>query len=255
LAIARDLYRMINKTPGYKADMTRSGDYYIGLRQRLQRARKDKGDIFVAIHADAFKHPAAQGASVFALSQRGATSEAAHWLAKKENYSELGGVDLEDKSYMLRSVLLDLSQTATIGSSLQLGHDVLSSIGHVARLHNGRVEQARFVVLKSPDIPSILVETGFLSNPNEARRLSNRSYQQRMAKAIYQGVIRYFRQNPPPGTYVAEQRKHLKHYRVRRGDTLTGIAQQFDINVNQLKRANRMRSNNIHVGQVLTLPT
>ena len=197
LSIAKYLKSYLNARPGYKAILTRKGDYYISLRQRLRIARKNKADLFVAIHADAFKHSRANGASVFALSERGASSEAARWLARKENYSELGGIDLDDKGNLLRSVLIDLSQTATIGASLELGDAILKEMGHFAKLHKGRVEQARFVVLKSPDIPSILVETGFLSNYTEERRLRTSKYQKKMAYAIMKGIDKYFRRRPP----------------------------------------------------------
>jgi len=197
LGISRDVYKLLAEEPGVTVYMTRYGDYYIGLRQRLQVARRDKADIFIAIHADAYKDAYSTGASVFALSLRGATSEAARWLAAKENYSELGGVNLNGKNAMLRSVLIDLSQTATISSSLWLGSDVLRQMSKISSLHKGRVEQAPFVVLKSPDIPSILVETGFISNPAEERALSNSAYQQEMAQAIVAGVNQYIRQHPP----------------------------------------------------------
>lgn len=197
LAISRDLYRLLQKQPGITVYMTRYGDYYIGLRQRLQIARRDKADVFIAVHADAYKDSYSTGASVFALSVRGASSEAARWLAEKENYSELGGVDLNGKNDTLRSVLIDLSQTATISSSLSLGGDVLTQIGRISLLHKDKVEQAPFVVLKSPDIPSILVETGFISNPSEERALSNPAYQQKMALAINSGINQYFKQQPP----------------------------------------------------------
>lgn len=197
LAISRDLYKSLQKNPNVVVYMTRYGDYYIGLRQRLQLARRDKADIFIAIHADAYKDAFSTGASVFALSLRGASSEAARWLAEKENYSELGGVNLTGKNDVLRSVLIDLSQTASISSSLFLGSDVLMQVAMISPLHKAKVEQAPFVVLKSPDIPSILVETGFISNPAEERALSNPRYQQKMADAIETGVENYFMQHPP----------------------------------------------------------
>jgi N-acetylmuramoyl-L-alanine amidase len=203
LQISRRVKRLLDEQYGMRAVMTRRGDYYIALRHRLRIARKAKPDMFIAIHADAFKNSRAHGASVFALSQRGATSEAARWLAERENYSELGGVDLSDKSYMLRSVLLDLSQTATIGSSLDFGGRVLRRLGRMTTLHNARVEQARFVVLKSPDIPSVLIETGFISNRREEARLRNSRYQQRLAQAIVGGIKSYFKTYPPRGTKVA----------------------------------------------------
>ncbi len=207
LAIAQDLYKDINATPGMCAVMTRNGDYYLTLRQRLQKAREAKADIFIAVHADAYQNAQSHGASVYALSLKGASSEAARWLAEKENYSELGGVDLSDKNDMLRSVLIDLSQTATISSSLKLGDAVLAQMGLFTPLHHSSVEQARFVVLKSPDIPSVLVETGFLSNSTEELKLRDPQYQQKVAKAILKGVIAYFYQQPLEGTWIAAQVK------------------------------------------------
>jgi N-acetylmuramoyl-L-alanine amidase len=205
LAIALKLKRLIDREPGMRAVLTRSGNYYVGLRERLQIARRHNGDVFVSIHADAFNNPHSNGASVFALSQSGATSEAARWIAEKENYSELGGVnlgDLDDQNGVVRSVLIDLSQTSTINSSLQMGGRVLSQLNQFTRLHNNKVEQARFMVLKSPDIPSILVETGFISNPREERNLTNAAYQNRISQAIFQGIKGYFWESPPQGTRI-----------------------------------------------------
>jgi N-acetylmuramoyl-L-alanine amidase len=203
LAIARQLQARLNQHQGIRAVLTRKGDYYITLRERLRIARLYKADLFLAIHADAFSNPDSMGSSVFALSLRGATSEAARWLAEKENYSELGGVNLGDKSNMLRSVLIDLSQTATISASLQLGSSVLQQLGTITSLHKGRVEQARFVVLKSPDIPSLLIETGFISNPREERRLTDRFYQDQLASAIEEGIRRYYVKSSPVTTSFA----------------------------------------------------
>jgi N-acetylmuramoyl-L-alanine amidase len=206
LSIANDLEKLVDAQPGMHAVMTREGDYYVGLRQRLMIARKDKGDMFVAIHADAYSDPYATGASVFALSLHGASSEAALWLAQKENYSELGGIDLngiQDQDAQVRSVLIDLSQTATIGASLQLGNDVIKQLGLMTPLHHGFVEQAPFMVLKSPDIPSILVETGFLSNPKEEAHLSNSTYQKEVAKALMNGIQQYYAQDVPRNLSIA----------------------------------------------------
>lgn len=200
LSIAKQLQSLINRQPGMRAVLTRQGDYFVNLRQRLSIARKNSGDVFVSIHADAFQNPYSHGVSVFALSERGGTSEAAKWLAEKENYSELGGVslgDLDDKNGMIRSVLIDLSETATIGASLELGDGVLNHIGHVTHLHHHDVEQAQFVVLKSLDIPSVLVETGFISNPQEEMQLKNPAYQAKIAQAILLGIQQYLRQHPP----------------------------------------------------------
>ncbi len=209
LRISKELCTMLNQEPGFKAVLTRDRDIYIPLRQRLAIARKNHADMFIAIHADAYNHTQATGASVYALSQRGATSEAAKWLAEKENESELGGLssELADKDEMLRSVLIDLSQTHTIESSLKIGNNVLRHLGTFSRLHHPRVEQAAFVVLKSPDIPSILVETGFLSNPLEEEKLTDPTYQYHTAEAIKEGIKKYFMTYSPSGTWFAENRK------------------------------------------------
>lgn len=212
LGISKKLARQINQVSGFKAILTRHSDIFIPLRGRLAIARKNKADMFVAIHADAYRDRDAHGVSVFALSQRGATSEAARWLAARENKSELmGGVDLHDKSHMLKSVLINLSQIATVRMSLQIGEALVHNIGRFAHLHHGRrVEQAAFVVLKSPDIPSLLVETGFISNRAEERRLTSKPYQNRLAKAIAGGIVNYFEGQPPRGTELA-QRLHRRH--------------------------------------------
>ncbi|MEM1243627.1 MAG: N-acetylmuramoyl-L-alanine amidase [Pseudomonadota bacterium] len=253
LAISKDLQRKLNKVDGIHALLTRKGDYYISLRERLRIARKDKGDFFVAIHADAFYNRRARGASIFALSQRGATSEAARWLAEKENYSELGGIDLADKSYTLRSVLIDLSQTATIQQSLQVGGFVLRSLARVTALHHDGVEQARFVVLKSPDIPSLLIETGFLTNAQEEKRLSSPWYRERVAKAIARGIVSYFRIHPPPGTLFAYE-KNERSYIVKRKDTLSSIAKHYHVSIAAIRKNNHLQTDIISVGQVLMLP-
>jgi len=217
LAISLKLKQMIDRQPGMHAVLTRNGDYYVGLRERLSIARKYNADVFIAIHADAFNNQHSNGASVFALSQTGATSEAARWLAEKENYSELGGVNLsglDDQSGLIRTVLLDLSQTATIGAGLQMGSHILQYLGRMTTLHNVKTEQARFVVLKSPDIPSVLVETGFISNPREESNLTSSAYQTRLSKAIFEGVKLYFWDHPIQGTRLEAMsgaNTHLLH--------------------------------------------
>ncbi len=198
LAIARRIKERIDREPGMRAVLTRDGDYFIGLAQRVQKARRVQADLFVSVHADAFVQPHARGSSVFALSERGATSAAARWLAKRENESDLiGGVNLDVKDPVLARTLLDLSQTATINDSLKLGKAVLGELGDVNHLHKASVEQAGFAVLKAPDIPSILVETAFISNPQEEQRLKDAAYQERMADAILQGIRNYLAKNPP----------------------------------------------------------
>jgi len=211
LAISRELKVLFDRRSGYTAVLVRKGDYYIPLKQRPQIARKNKADLFISVHADAFANPSAQGASVFAVSERGATSEAARFLAQKENRADLiggeGGVSLSDKDDVLAGVLMDLSVTASLSTSIEVAGNVLKSMSGISKLHSPRVEQAGFVVLKSPDMPSILVETGFISNPQEASRLKTQSYQLKMATSIYDAVIRHFENNPPPGTSVASQKK------------------------------------------------
>jgi N-acetylmuramoyl-L-alanine amidase len=198
LAIARRLKARIDQEPNMRAVLTRDGDYFIPLGQRVTKARRVQADLFVSVHADAFVQPHARGSSVFALSERSATSSAARWLAQRENESDLiGGVNLNVKDANLARTLLDLSQTATINDSLKLGKSVLSGLGDVNRLHKSSVEQAGFAVLKAPDIPSILVETAFISNPDEERRLSDPAYQEQMANAIVVGLRGYLAQNPP----------------------------------------------------------
>jgi N-acetylmuramoyl-L-alanine amidase len=200
LAIARRLQAKINATPNMRALLTRDGDFFIPLGQRVAKARRVNADLFVSIHADAFVKPTARGSSVFVLSENGASSSAARWLAQKENAADLiGGVNLGVKDLHLARTLLDLSQTATLNDSLKLGKAVLGEIGGINTLHKGQVEQAGFAVLKAPDIPSILVETAFISNPEEEARLTDEGYQDRMADALLTGMRRYFAQNPPQG--------------------------------------------------------
>jgi N-acetylmuramoyl-L-alanine amidase len=204
LNIAKKLQNLINQQPGFKAVLTRNGDYYLTLRRRLAIARREHADIFIAIHADAYPDPFAHGVSVFALSERGATSEAARWLAARENQSELmGGVELNDKGDVLKSVLINLSQTATIQASLLIGENMLDNMHYISTLHHSAVEQAAFVVLKSPDIPSLLIETGFISNVHEEIKLGNPNYQNSLAHAMMLGIKEYFLQRPPPGTWLA----------------------------------------------------
>ena len=186
------------------AVLTRDGDFYVPLQTRVDKARRVKADLFVSVHADAFIRSHARGSSVFALSERRATSEAARWLAKKENEADLvGGVNIDVKDKYLAQTLLDLSQTATIDHSLRLGNSVLGELGQVNTLHKARVEQASFAVLKSPDVPSILVETAFISNPEEEKRLNDVAYQDQLARAILAGIKRYLAKHPPRSSPVA----------------------------------------------------
>ena len=198
LAIAKKLKARIDEEPNMRAVLIRDGDYFVPLQMRVAKARRVRADLFVSIHADAFIRPHARGSSVFALSESGATSAAASWLAKRENEADLiGGVNLDVNDPYLKQTLLDLSQTAQINDSLKVARAVLAEIGGVNTLHKARVEQAGFAVLKAPDIPSILVETAFISNPEEEKRLKNQAYQDKLADAIFAGIKRYFSRNPP----------------------------------------------------------
>lgn len=264
LAISKELQRQINAEKGFRAELVRTGDYFIPLRKRTEIARKKGADLFVSIHADAAPRSSAFGASVYALSERGATSETARWLADAENQSDLiggaGNVSLDDKDKMLAGVLLDLSMTASLSSSLNVGQKVLSNMGSITPLHKRRVEQAGFMVLKSPDIPSILVETGFISNPNEARKLHTASHQQALARSITSGVKQFFHENPPPGTYVAWLRDEGKiaagprEHVVARGESLALIAQRYQVGLAALRSANKLNGDVIKVGQTLQIP-
>jgi N-acetylmuramoyl-L-alanine amidase len=197
LAISRRLARLIDAQPGMRAHLVREGDYFVPLQMRVVKARALKADLFVSIHADAWMQPTARGASVYALSLSGATSVAARWLASRENEADLiGGVNLNVSDPVLKQTLLDLSQTATINDSLRLGRSVLGELGRLNRLHRKQVEQAGFAVLKAPDIPSILVETAFISNPEEEQRLADENQQERIAQSILDGIRRYVAQTP-----------------------------------------------------------
>jgi N-acetylmuramoyl-L-alanine amidase len=250
LSIARRLYALIKNTPGLRPVMIRQSDYYIGLRQRIDRARENKADLFISIHADSFRDRRVQGSSVFVLSNRGASSEMARWLAEKENSSDLaGGVSLDDKDQVLAEVLLDLSQNATIEASINVAGNMLGELQRLGKTHKSSVQQAGFVVLKSPDIPSVLVETAFISNPIEERKLRDTRHQEALATAMLRGINRYFANNPPPGTRLATRK-----YTIQRGDTLGDIAQQYRVSLTMLKDFNDLKSDMLHIGQTLRIP-
>ncbi len=256
LGIARRLAGLVDREPGMRAVLIRDGDYYIGLRKRIEKARKHRADLFISIHADAFRDRRVRGSSVYVLSQRGASSEMARWLAARENAADLvGGVSLDDKDELLAEVLLDLAQAATIETSLGVADNVLHELRKIGKVHKRRVQQAGFVVLKSPDIPSVLVETAFISNPDEEKRLKSASHQQKVARAIMSGVRRYYTSNPPPGTRLALARaKQPKRYVIKRGDTLSHIAKRYGVSMRSLRSANRLRGDRLLVGKVLTIP-
>jgi len=259
--ISQQLERLISKEPGYKAVMVRSGDYYVPLKKRRNAARELRADLFVSIHADAFVSPKASGASVFALSRKGATSETARFLASKENEADLiggvGGVSLEDKDDDVAKVLVDLSMTTTLANSLDVGSEVLKEIGSITKLHKKHVEQAGFRVLKSPDVPSILVESGFISNPGEAKKLNSRSHRKKLAKAIFNGIVKYFERQAPEDSLVWWKKQGGGHvsYTIGKGDTLSGIAKKYKTSVAQIKSHNRLKGERIRVGQVIRIPT
>ncbi|HUQ11781.1 MAG TPA: N-acetylmuramoyl-L-alanine amidase [Steroidobacteraceae bacterium] len=210
LAVAKLLAARIDQEPGMKAVLTRDGDYFITLQERTRRARKAKADLFVSIHADSIADSSVSGSSVYVLSERGATSEAARWLAASENAADLkGGVALNDKDPVIQGVLLDLSQSASIASSMSAAENVLKSLHRVGEVRKPRVQQAGFVVLKSPDIPSMLVETAFISNREEERKLGLPAHRQKLANAIYDGIEQYFEGNAPEGTRLASARREL----------------------------------------------
>ena len=250
LAIAKELNKQIKNEPGMRPVMVRRGDYYVGLRRRMKIARESRADLFVSIHADSFKDPRVRGSSVYVLSRNGASSEAARWLAEQENAADLvGGVSLDDKDDLLASVLLDLSQTATLSASTDVGTNVLKQLGTYGKTHKRRVQRAGFMVLKSPDIPSILVETAFLSNPSEEKRLRNRGQQRKLAQAMVTGVRGYFRYNAPPGTRLAK-RSHV----IARGDTLGAIAGLYGVSLTDLRKVNAIKGSDIKIGRVLQIP-
>lgn len=233
-----------------RAVLVRDGDYFIRLRDRMQKARAHRADLFVSIHADAFHDRKARGSSVFVVSERGASSEMARILAAQENAADLvGGVSLNDKDDMLKSVLLDLSQAASIEASMSVADNVLGELKQVGRVHKSQVQQAGFMVLKSPDVPSILVETAFISNPAEERQLRDPGHQQRLAKAIMSGIRAYFRSNPPPGTIIAA-REHV----IKRGDTLSELAKRYAVSMQSLRAANALADDTLRIGGVLRIP-
>ncbi len=259
LAIGRELARRVNAEPGMRAVMIRDGDYFIPLRGRIERARAHRADLFVSIHADAYYSQAARGATVYVLSQRGATDEVARRVAERENASDLiGGVTLADKDDLLASVLLDLSQNASLSVGAAVGQSVIDEMARVTRMRRTQVQRAPFVVLKSPDIPSLLIETAYISNPEEERGLSDRAHQARLAEAMLAGIRAYFHENPPPDTALARMRREgllePARYVVTRGDTLSGIATRHNVSITALRSHNNLNGDRIRVGQVLSIP-
>ncbi len=253
LILAKKLADKINRVHGMKAVLIREGDYYVRLRDRMNKARQYNADLFVSVHADAFTDPRVSGSSVYVLSQKGASSEHAKWLAEKENASDLiGGVKLEDKDDVLASVLLDLSQTASLEASIDVADRILGGLKKVGKLHKRRVESAAFAVLKSPDIPSVLVETAYISNPTEEKQLKNPSHQEALTSAILSGLEGYFRSYPPDNTIISQYRS--QEYVISRGDTLSEIATRHRVSLQSLRQANGLHSDKIRIGQKLVIP-
>jgi len=253
MAIAKRLEKLVKRERGMRPVMIRKGDYYVGLKKRVNIARREQADIFISIHADAYRNTKAKGTSVFVVSERGASSQAARFLAEKENQSDMiGGVDLDEiDDALLKLVLVDMVKNSTMETSHQVASHVLGNLKKVAHLHKKNVEQAGFRVLKAPDIPSILIETAFISNPAEERKLRSHKHQQKIAKAILKGVRSYFHANPPPGTLLALQ--DTKH-RVARGETLSAIANQYRVSVATIRSVNKLATDRIRIGSVLRIP-
>lgn len=256
LQIARKLAQLMKKERGMRPVLIRKGDYFLRLRKRINLARKEKADLFVSIHADAFRDRRVRGSSIYTLSPRGTSSEAAKWLADKENSADLIlGIDLSENDTLLATVLLDMTQNATLEHSNLAADRVLVNLRKVGAVHNGKVQKAGFVVLKAPDIPSMLVETAFISNREEEKRLRSKSHQTKLAGAILAGVKSYFAGYPPPGTKFAggdsnAGRRHV----INRGDTLLKIARHYEVSLTSLRKANHIDNDQIRVGQTLTIP-
>jgi N-acetylmuramoyl-L-alanine amidase len=259
LAVARKLADRINAEPGMKAVLTRTGDYFVKFRDRISRARDNQADLFVSVHADAFVNREVRGSSVYVLSTRRASSEAARMLADRENAADLiGGVSLHDKGDVLASVLLDLSQNAAISASREAAARVLEQLDHVGQLKKSDVQHASLIVLTSPDVPSMLVETAFISNPSEEKKLRDPAHQDRLADAIHAGVRRYFYDNPPPGTQVAilaarERGQALRHV-VLPGETLGDVAGRYAVSVDDIRQKNHLATEVVASGTILEIP-
>lgn len=260
LAIARELARQINATPGMRAVLTRDGDYYVGLRERFRKALRHRPDVFVSIHADAVPGRSAQGSSVYALAERGSSDSISRRLAEQENAADLiGGVYLRDKDHQVQKLLVDLQQTKMIEYSLQLGANILGELRHVGPVHMARVGQAGFMVLKSADFPSVLVETAFISNPSEEKKLRTPGFQRELAVGILAGLKRHLVHNPqatplPLAQVTPAARDSAREHVVRPGETLASIARQYNVHVEVLKLFNDLRDTNPPAGFRLRIP-
>lgn len=259
LAISKQLAARINAEKGMKAVLIRDGDYYVDHRRRMAIAHQHEADLFVSIHADAVDDRRANGATVYALSLKGASDEEARLLAERENAAvRVGGVSLADKDQVIAEVLLDLSQNAALSASLDVGSKVIGELARAVKVRRRSVQQAGLLVLKSPDMPSILVETAYISNPGEEKQLADRNYQAKLANAMLAGIRNYFYTNPPPDTQIAMDvrrtpDRHIR-YVIARGDTLSEIAERYNVSAASIRAANRLNGDNIRVGQTLSIP-
>lgn len=259
LAISTELARRVNEEPGMRAVLIRNRDVFVEHRDRMAIARKNKADLFVSVHADAFANSRATGASVFALNLKGANDEAARQMARRDTAPvSVGGVSLHDKDEVLASVLFDLSQNAALSASLDVGAKVSRQISRVTKMHRRSVKQKELIVLKSADMPSILVETGFITNPSEEKKLRDRRHQGLLASAILAGLRDYFHTNPPPDTQIAMDLRRVPTRQVRHviasGDTLSQIAERYNVSAASIRRANRLSNDQIRIGQTLNIP-
>lgn len=259
LSISQRLASAVNAESGMRAVLTRNSDRFVPLRARMELARGEKSDLFLSIHADAFRDRRVRGATVYTLSEKGATDEASRRLAARENAAvTIGNVHLEDKDPLLAGVLMDLSQNASVSSSMDVGEAILQELGKFARVRKRHVQRAPFLVLKSPDVPSLLIETAFISNPDDESNLRRSAYQDQLVEAILDGMRDYFYQNPPAGTRVARlaqnaQLRERQHV-IRRGDTLSEIADRYNVSIKRIRSHNSLRNDRIRVGQVLRIP-
>jgi N-acetylmuramoyl-L-alanine amidase len=258
LGIARRLAQEIDAQPGMRSVLVRSGDYFVPHRQRMEIAHNAQADFFMSIHADSYHDSSAAGATVYVLSEKGASDEASLRLAQRENASDLiGGVSLADTDQMLARVLLDLSQNAALSASTAAGQRLIRRMSSVTAMRRVQVQQAPFLVLKSPDVPSVLVETAYISNPREEAALRSAQYQAALAKALCAGIVDYFAANPPQGSYVATRTREPPQatvHQVERGETLSEIAEHYRVSTTSLRRSNSLKTDSVRVGQVLTIP-
>jgi N-acetylmuramoyl-L-alanine amidase len=259
LAISKELAKRVNAEPGMSAVLTRNNDVFVEHRDRIAIARRSKADLFVSIHADAFTDSRANGASVFALNLKGANDEAAMQLGQRDKAPvSIGAISLHDKSEILASVLIDLSQNAALSASLDVGANVSREMGRVAKMHSKQVKQQSLMVLKAWDMPSILVETGFISNSSEEKKLRDKKHQGRLANAVLAGVRSYFYTNPPPDTQIAMDMRRAPSSQVRyvitSGDTISEIAERYNVSPAAIRRANKLSTDKIRIGQTLNIP-